>query len=102
MYSRVTLLEIDTMRTSVDEALALFTDEVLPQLREQAGYEGVLVLATEEGKGLLLSLWATEEDAQGGAFYPGVLERYLTLFSAPPGRERYQVAFADLPSLAER
>jgi hypothetical protein len=28
------------------------------------------------------------------------LERYVTLFSAPPGREHYEVAYADLPIVA--
>ena len=51
MYARVTLLEIDTVRVDIDAALELFRSEVLPQLREQDGYEGVYVLTTPEGKG---------------------------------------------------
>ena len=81
----------------------LFRGEVLPQLREQDGYEGILVLATPDGRGLLLTLWETEEaaDAQAATgFYAEQLERYVTLFRSPPGRERYEVAFADAPALA--
>src|SRR5919106_2514196 len=63
MYSRVTLLEIDTLRTSMDEALGLFTEHVLPGLREHEGYEGVLVLTTPEGRGMIVSFWETESDA---------------------------------------
>jgi hypothetical protein len=33
MFARVTQLEIDTLRTSVDTALALFESDVLPELR---------------------------------------------------------------------
>lgn len=101
MYSRVTLLEIDTLRTSMASAVERFTDEVLPELKEQEGYEGVLVFTTPAGKGMVVSFWATEEDADAAAaFAAGAVERYVTLYSAPPGREHYEVAFADLPIVA--
>jgi hypothetical protein len=101
MYSRVTLVEVDTMRTGMDDALALFTERVFPALREQDGYEGVLVLTTPEGKGMILSFWEAEESADAAsAFAVGELERYLTLFRSPPGREHYEVAFAELPVVA--
>lgn len=103
MYSRVTLLEIDTMRVEVDDAVELFREQVLPRLHEQEGFLGVYVLGTQEGKGLLLSLWETEEAADATAetgFYADVLAKYVTLFRAPPGREHYEVLFADAPALA--
>ena len=98
MYARVTQLEIDTMRTSVDEALDRFRDEVLPALREQPGYRGVQVLTTDAGQALLISHWDTAEHAQADAdrgFYADVLAQYVTLFRAPPGRERYEVRLSD-------
>ena len=103
MYSRVTLLEIDTMRIDMDAAVELFREQVLPGLREQEGFEGVYVFGTSEGKGMLVSLWETEEAADATAdtgFYPELLAKYMTLFRAPPGREHYQVLFADAPALA--
>jgi heme-degrading monooxygenase HmoA len=101
MYSRVTLLEVDTLRTSMDDALALFTGSVLPALREQEGYEGVLVFTTSEGKGMIVSFWETEADADAAAgFAAWALEEHMTLFRSPPGREHYEVAFADLPIVA--
>jgi len=100
MYSRVTLLEIDTVRTSIGEAAALFKDTVLPELREQDGYEGVVVLATPEGKGMIITVWRTEEAAANAAgFATEVLERHVALFKAPPGREYYEVAFAEMPGV---
>jgi hypothetical protein len=100
MFSRVTLLEIDTVRIGVEDAAELFETEVLPQLREQEGYRGVVVLATPEGKGMIVSVWDTEEEAAGSASVAaGALERYMALFKAPPGREYYEVAFADLPGV---
>jgi hypothetical protein len=104
MYSRVTQLEIDALRISVDDAVALFGDSVLPELREQAGYEGVIVLTTPEGKALLISFWATPEAAEADSpdgFYAEQLAQHVTLFKSPPGRERYRMAFADMPTVTE-
>jgi heme-degrading monooxygenase HmoA len=101
MYARVTLLELDPVRVSVEDAFAMFEAEVLPQLRAQDGYEGAYVLTTPEGRALLMTLWESEETAtrsSAQAFYSEQLERYLTLFRAPPGRERYEVALADVPA----
>lgn len=101
MYSRVTLLEIDTMRVDVTDAVALFREEVLPGVQEQEGYEGVIVLTTPEGKGMIISVWATEEAASAAAgFASETLERYMTMFKAPPGREHYEVAVYDLSSVS--
>ena len=100
MFARTTLLEIDTMRVDVDDAVALFREQVLPGLRAHDGYQGVVVLTTEEGKGLIASFWETEQDAIAAAAFAGSeLERLVTLFRAPPGREHYEVAFADLPAV---
>jgi hypothetical protein len=101
MHARVTLLEVDVMRTGMAAAVALFEREVLPPLRAQEGYRGVLVLTTPEGKAALVSLWDTEDEASAdgrSGFYVDTLARYVTLFAAPPGRERYEVALADLPA----
>ena len=104
MYARVTQLEVDPVRTDIRTALQLFKHDVVPMLEQQEGYDGVLVLVTAEGKGLIASLWATESAADAAAeagFYADVLARYVTLFKSPPGRERYEVVFADIPSLVE-
>lgn len=101
MYSRVTLLEIDTVRVDPADAVALFEAEVLPGLREQEGYRGVIVLANAEGKGMIMSVWETEEEAIAAAgFASEALERNLTLFKTPPGREYYEVALAELHGAA--
>jgi hypothetical protein len=100
VHARVTLLEIDTVRVSVDEALALFDEGVMPGLREQPGYRGVYGLATPDGKALLMSFWDRPEQAEAveNTWYAGVLEEYMTLFRNPPGRESYEVRLAEPPS----
>ena len=101
MYARATLLEIDTERTSVADALATYERSVLPEVHRQPGYRGCYVLTTHEGKGMILTFWATADQASAAGesgFYPDVLARYVTLFRSPPGRERYQVVFAEEPA----
>ena len=101
MYARVTLLEIDTVRATVADALEKFRAETLERLRDQPGYRGVWVLATPEGKALLMSLWETEAQADidgDRKFYGEELGRFATLFRSPPGRDEYEVMFVDEPS----
>jgi quinol monooxygenase YgiN len=101
MYARVTLLEIDTLRIDVEAAVDLFRQTVLPRLQELDGYEGIYVLTTPEGRAVLMTLWSNEEAAEAHAetgFYAEQLEQFMTLFRSAPGRERYEVAFADAPA----
>jgi hypothetical protein len=97
MYSRVTLLEIDAMRVGMEEAAALFREQVVPGLRAQEGYEGVIALNTPEGKGMIITFWDTEEGAQDSSgFASAELERFVTMFRSPPGRELYEVSVAEM------
>ncbi|SEO84621.1 hypothetical protein [Trujillonella endophytica] len=101
MYARVTVLEIDTTRVSVDAALETYLEKALPELRKQNGYEGIYMLSTPEGRGLVMTLWSTAEAADVSSpvgFYADVLSEFVTVFKAPPGRECYQVRFADVPA----
>jgi hypothetical protein len=100
MFARLTLLEIDTVRVSMEAALEHFKREVATHLCEQPGYRGVFVLSTPEGKGALLSLWDTEEQSavEGeNNFYGATLGSFATLFRSVPGRERYEVVYVDEP-----
>ena len=101
MYSRVTLLEIDTLRVDIEDAAELFRVKVAPGLVEQVGYEGAVALVTPEGKGMIITFWDTEEGAQDASgFASAELERYVTMFRSPPGREYYEVAFADMAGVS--
>ena len=102
MVARVTLAEIDAVRMGVDQAVALFRDSVVPALREQDGYEGVYVLLSDEGKVLAVTFWESEEAANAGiaggrSFYSEQIEKFVTLYRSPPGREMYDVVIADTP-----
>ena len=98
MYSRVTLLEIDTLRVDVDDVVARFEGEILPRVHELPGFEGVAVMVTPEGKGMVVSFWESEETVEESAGAAATaVEEFVTVYRTPPGREHYRVAYAELP-----
>ena len=102
MIARVTLADVDAVRTSLAEALELFRASVSPALAEQNGYEGCYVLTTPEGKALAITFWADEGAAErslASGLYAAQVEKFVTLMRTPPGREAYDVSIADAPVL---
>jgi heme-degrading monooxygenase HmoA len=104
MIARATMAELDPVRMSVDEAVELFRESVVPALHEQPGYEGVYVLVSPEGQALVLTFWESEAAADAGlagsrSFYSEQVEKFVTLYRAPPGRETYDVVLAEEPTL---
>ncbi|MBC8282059.1 MAG: hypothetical protein H8E48_14865 [Chloroflexi bacterium] len=103
MFARVTLFEIDTLRIGMDAALERFKEQILPIMEKQEGYQGSYVMDTPEGKGLLVTFWATEAAAQAGiesGYYDEQISKFVSFFRAPAGRENYEVVFEDSPSKA--
>jgi hypothetical protein len=100
MHARATLFEIDTLRIGLDEALERFKELILPALRDQPGYKGVYAMHTPEGRGMLLSLWETEEQARAGiesGYYEDQVSKFIMFTRQPPGRESYEVVFSEAP-----
>ncbi len=98
MVARVTLAEIDTVRTSVARAVEIFESSVIPELREQPGYEGCTVLTTPEGKALVATFWDGPEEAAASiesGSYGAQVEKFVTVMATPPGRETYEVVLTD-------
>jgi heme-degrading monooxygenase HmoA len=103
MIARVTLAEVDVLRTNLDDAVELYRQSVLPELEEQDGYAGCYVLTTDEGKALVVTFWDSPETAQAGlasGVWAAQVEKFLTFYRAAPGRETYDVAIAAPPALA--
>jgi heme-degrading monooxygenase HmoA len=101
MFARITLFEIDTTRLPLQEGERLFTEQVLPQARKQDGFRGVYLMRTPEGKGMVLTLWESEETARRGVesgFYQEQVGKFVTFLRQPPGREQYEVVLVDLAS----
>jgi len=102
MIARVTLAEVDTIRMSLGRAVELFEESVVPELREQPGYEGGYVLTTPEGRALVLTFWAdadAAEDAVASGVYGEQVRKFGTILRSPTGRDHYDVAYADAPAL---
>jgi|SRR5581483_1454113 len=103
MVARVTLAEVDTVRVPLRDAIEVYERSVLPALREQEGYEGSYVLATPEGKAMVITFWTDEELAAAGVesgFYAEQVEKFVTVYRTPPGRELYEVVVAEAPAVA--
>jgi heme-degrading monooxygenase HmoA len=103
MIARATMAEIDPVRMSIDDAVELFRESVVPALHEQPGFEGVYVLVSPQGQALVLTFWESEDAADAGlagsrSFYSEQVEKFVTLFRAPPGRETYEVLLAEEPT----
>lgn len=98
MYARVTQFDIDTVTISIPSALDRFRELILPTVRQQPGYEGVLLLHNPEGRGLIVSLWASEEAALSGevsGYYAEQIGKFVTFYRQPPGRENFEVGFLE-------
>jgi hypothetical protein len=105
VIARATIAEIDFVRMGLEESVDLFRDSVVAALREQDGYEGCLVLVSPQGQALALPFWRDEESADAGleggrSFYAEQVEKFVTIYRSPPGRETYEVVVADLPVVA--
>jgi hypothetical protein len=100
MVARITLAEIDSVRTSVDSAVRVFEESVVPELRQQEGYGGCYVLTTPAGKALVMTFWSDEHAAYESVLsgsYGAQVEKFVTFIKSAPGRETYEVAVAEAP-----
>jgi heme-degrading monooxygenase HmoA len=101
MVARVTLAEVDVLRTSLDDAVRRYGESVLPVLEAEEGYAGSYVLTTPAGKALVVTFWDTPEAADAGlrsGLYEAQVAKFVTFFRAAPGRETYDVAISDAPA----
>jgi len=101
MVARVTLAEVDVVRTRLEDLVEFYKQSVVPDQHAQDGFEGGYVLTTPEGKALVLTFWRDHDAADAGVaggFYGEQVQKFVTVFKAPPGRELYDVAVADVPS----
>ena len=76
MFARVTLAEIDTVRTSVDDAVERFRGvRRFPRCRAARATRAAYVLPTPEGKALVMTFWRDDEAAAAGVVDSGPLRR---------------------------
>lgn len=91
------ILTLPIAGEQLNDALAIYNQELLPELKRQTGFQGVFWLADREaGTGYGVSLWTTPEnmraaDVSGGLF-PGAAEKLRSFFRQPPAVTYYAVS----------
>ena len=96
MYARVITFQYQPGK--IDEALQIFRESVLPEMRQQAGFQGATMLADRgNNKVVGITLWQTEADLQkslpsGQERFPGVSSH----FAVAPIVETYEVAVQEV------
>ena len=79
MHARVTHFDVDPNDDNLAAARSAFERLVVPEMRKQAGYEGCYLLRGEGGRGLVVSLWESEDAMRSGeanSFYAEQFERF--------------------------
>jgi heme-degrading monooxygenase HmoA len=78
-----------------EEAARTYQDSVALELRQMRGFEAGYVLTNAEtGKGYIIGLWETQEDAQSfesSGAYQEQAAKFGDVLAEPPSREVYEV-----------
>ncbi len=79
----------------IDELIKLFEDSIAPAAKSQKGYQGAYLFTDRKiGKGYVISLWDSEEDAvanEQSGYYKEQVGKAVEFFKGPPVREGYDV-----------
>ncbi len=94
MFARMTTLFIKSDK--IDESIRIYESSVMPAAREQKGFRmAKLLLDRNSGRAISITFWETEEDAaanEENLYYQDQLVKFMSLYTAPPVREGYDVA----------
>ncbi len=95
MHARVVTVQYQPGK--VDEAVQLYRESMLPEARQQRGFQGTMALVDRStGKAISITLWQTEADAQasgaGSAYLQAQIAKVASHFAAAPIVETYEVA----------
>ena len=97
MYARMLRMQVKPER--IDEAARLFSEDVVPNCREQPGYRGAYFLVDRKlGECVPITLWETEADmiaTEENRFFQTQLVKFLGYFRHGLVRETYEVAMSD-------
>jgi hypothetical protein len=95
MYARITTTPITPYR--LDEAINLSRDTTLPAARQQAGFQGYLLLVDRSaGMDITITFWKDEDDRQitgpNSAYYKDSISKIVPLLTGAPVVEDFEVA----------
>lgn len=104
MYARITTIHVHLDR--IDEAIQLYRKSVIPEAKKQKGFKGACFFVDRNvGKGHAMTFWRSEKDAlanEENLYYQEQLVKFLTLFSAPPIREGYEIQILAFDSMVKK
>jgi hypothetical protein len=79
----------------LEEALQLYRESILPEVRQLPGFKGRIGLGDRsKGKAIAITLWESEADArasgEGSAFMQASMAKFAPFYAAPPVIEIYE------------
>jgi heme-degrading monooxygenase HmoA len=93
MYARLATIELHP--AFLDEAVQMFRDSVVPDARQQPGFQGALALVDRSAhKAISITLWQTEAEAQAsatGGHLQAQINKFASHLTAPPVVETFEV-----------
>lgn len=92
MYARVATIRFPPELR--EEVVSVIRDSVLPVLRKQRGFGGLMAL-TEPDEGIIVFLWETEADAEAGeasSVYRDVMSRLASFLYGKLAPATYRVS----------
>ena len=98
MYAR--LITSQYQLDKLDEGLQLYRESILPELKKQPGFKGVMgMVDRSKGKAIALTLWESEADllasGEGSAYMQASLAKFASLFVAAPVIETDEVGLQE-------
>lgn len=99
MYARIVTNFVQPNK--VEEGIQLYRESVLPETKQQRGFQGAMALADHsKSKVLVITLWQSEEDAQASgassAYLQAQFAKAASLYTAAPLVETYEVIVQDI------
>lgn len=94
-YARVTTFQVQPGK--IDAWTQVASESVIAVVKQQPGYHSGLVLTdASANKIVVITLWEKEADMKAGetnGYYQQQAAKVVSLLTAPPLREAYEVAF---------
>ncbi len=89
------LIIVQWQTARLDDATAFYRDVVGPALKTQPGFSSTrFLLDRATGKGLMVTVWATEADlkaSETNGFLKEQIGKLSQFFAAPPSIDRYEI-----------
>src|SRR5215212_5798712 len=89
------MVSVQLKAGKAQEATQIYKDSVAPELRQMRGFQAGYVLTNAEtGKGYIIGLWDTQEDAQsfeGSGAFRKQAAKFEDILDEPPSREVFEV-----------